>query len=363
MRLALVALAVLAVVLPTALIPATASAQGNVYSVQQVLRVFRAEGIPLYRQADDRPSSTSEDFAGLAKLHLDVTVSQPASAATTGGTFFIVTTGNALPHFADRGNVEADWTTRHASRGEGARIHAALRRLRYSAADARRPALPTVVLHAGQWRTVDTATTPPGTEVECVEGSADATTILSPRHSRSLTVAGDSADNGTATLRWQPVEPATVFFSCLGVPRNVAYNEGSLPLPRPTKASCARLAHVTTIGLASQIPAGWFASAARKTVWLGNTRRCGALRHPTPGGISIAVRLFFDMPRTVSPDQTFVLRPPQAADRMLREYGSYSDAYTIGGHLYVLSVRLGSRARDAKSIREVEAVLRGTTRR
>jgi hypothetical protein len=360
-RLALVALAVLAIVLPTALVPATASAHGNVYSVRQVLRVFRAEGIPLYRQADDRPNFTSEDFTGPEKLHLDVTVTRPVSGhvLASGGYVLI---GNESPHFADRGNVDAFWTTTRAAGSEATRIDAALDALRYSSADAARAALPTILLRSGQWRVVDTATTPPGTEVECLEGSADASTVFSPARPRSLTLAGDSADDGTATLRWNLVEPSTVFFSCLGVPSNLAFNEGSFPLPRSTDASCVGVSRVTTLGVAWPLPAGWFATAANKTVWLGNERRCGALRHPAPGGIYIAARLFFDMPRTVSPDPGFVLRPPEAAERMLRTYGSYSDAYTVEGHLYVLTIRLGPQARNAKSIREVEAVLRGTTR-
>jgi hypothetical protein len=48
-KIALAALAVLAIILPTALIPETASAHGNVYSVDQVLHVFASHGLTLQR--------------------------------------------------------------------------------------------------------------------------------------------------------------------------------------------------------------------------------------------------------------------------------------------------------------------------
>jgi hypothetical protein len=376
MRIALVALAVLAIVLPTALVPGTASAHGNVYSVQQVLRVFRAEGIRLYRQAGDQPNPTSETFAGgPQKLGLSVTVSEPVRASASGS-IFISTIGDGVPRFADRGNVETDWTWTRSTRVEGARIHAALRRLRYSAADAARPPLPTLTLRPGHWRIVGLSTTPLGTEVDCVDGSADATDLVAPPRA-ALSFTSDSADDGSATLRAQRVGRAALVFSCVGGPANAPTLEGSFPPAASARhVRCSAGSRIVPrLGLDVRLPDGWYAGTHRKSLWIGNRRRCAAGHRPAPNGIYLTLKDVLDLRALVrsvggprgagswSLDHHFELRPVRAAVLTLRDYGTYGDAFTIRGRMYSLGVRLGEQARTAKSIREVEAVLRGITRR
>ena len=117
-RLALVALVVLAVVVPTALVPQTAT--GNVYSVPQVLRAFRAEGLPLHRAAGERPSF-GQKFSGSPGEPLSVYVITPS------GTQLVAFGWTGYPpKFAARGNVQVVWTTSQGPGDEGTRIHAAL---------------------------------------------------------------------------------------------------------------------------------------------------------------------------------------------------------------------------------------------
>jgi hypothetical protein len=119
-RLALVALVVLAVVIPTALVPQTAT--GTVYSGPQVLRAFRTEGIALRRQSQDA-SQSYESFVGrIGAGHLSVVVFQPYPGRQ------LVAFGwtGAPPKVSRRGNVDVFWSLPQGSRGGAARIQAAL---------------------------------------------------------------------------------------------------------------------------------------------------------------------------------------------------------------------------------------------
>ena len=117
MGIALVAVVVLAVVIPTALVPQTT---GKVYSVPQVLRAFRAKGLPLHRAAG-APPSFGQEFSGSRAQPLSVFVIEPTRPR-------IIVSGwtGYPPKFAGRGNVEVAWTPSEAPGDEGARIKAAL---------------------------------------------------------------------------------------------------------------------------------------------------------------------------------------------------------------------------------------------
>ena len=115
------ALAVLAVVLPTALIPDAASAHG-VYSDRQVLRAFRTQGIVLRRQSQDGSQGYQSFVGRVGAGHLSVVVLQPYPGRQ------LVAFGwtGAPPKISHRGNVDVLSSLPKSSRGEAARIRAAL---------------------------------------------------------------------------------------------------------------------------------------------------------------------------------------------------------------------------------------------
>ena len=205
------ALAVLAIVLPTALIPEAASAHEDVFSVQQVVRVFGAEGIPLHRQAVGETNSRAVSFSSPGRAHLGVIVFEPKGASGTTYDALVVTTGGEFPVVANRGNVEVDWTPPHDARTEAAKVNAALGRLRYSAADARRHPPATISLLPGESRPIHV--TPIGTEVDCVHGSTTDSEIIRPT-SRTGSTSEYGENDEVATLGWRRVGGAVFTVSC-----------------------------------------------------------------------------------------------------------------------------------------------------
>lgn len=123
MRIALVLLVVLAVVLPTALIPRAATGSENVYSSRQVLQAFRAAGLPLHRAGSDQQNFGRRSFAGTRGKQLSVTVFAPGSKQ-----IFVTGWTGEPPKSTGLGNVVVVWGPFPQS-GESARIHAALDRL------------------------------------------------------------------------------------------------------------------------------------------------------------------------------------------------------------------------------------------
>jgi hypothetical protein len=122
-RLALVALVVLAVVIPTALVPQAAT--GSLYSGPQVLRAFRTEGIVLHRQPRDAARGYESLVGRIPAGHLSVVV------FTTSSGRQLVAFGwtGAPPKISHRGNVDVFWSVPQGSKGEAARIQAALEAL------------------------------------------------------------------------------------------------------------------------------------------------------------------------------------------------------------------------------------------
>jgi len=351
-RIALVALAVLAIVLPTALIPETASAHGNVYSVRQVLRAFRDEGIPLYRQAGDQPNPTSESFAGPKRLHLDVTVSQPVQSTTSVG-IVIVTTGNEFPRFANRGNVGADWTTSRAERGEGARIHAALRRLRYSAVDAARPALPTIGLRPGERRLIHV--TGAGTEVDCDNGASQNGQVLGPS-TRSSSTSVYSGNDVVASLSWRALQNSVFALSCSGLAPVPPVSE--LDVPKSSLPCRAGPRRVRAAGLSAFVPRGWWAAASRQVLWIANDRTCDSGRTPGPTGVSVALRFEMHVPEKWPGRPAFRIRTDPSSVRYVH-HGFDIDSIAFGHRFYSLNALFGPGARSATGIRLADSVLGG----
>jgi len=118
-RVALLSLLVLAVVLPTALVP-------EHYSTRQVLSAFHAEGLPLKltartdSRARDGRISSSEFFFRSRDRQFSVVVFEPARMRIGFG-------WTGLPtKTAWRGNVVAYWTSTLLARGKAKRIRAAL---------------------------------------------------------------------------------------------------------------------------------------------------------------------------------------------------------------------------------------------
>lgn len=119
MRIALVLLVVLAVVIPTALVPRTATGSENVHSSRQVLAAFRAAGLPLHRAASDQQTSGRESFSG--PRGLSVIVFAPGAREI----YAIGWTGKP-PTTSGEGNVMAVWSS---SSGESTNVRSALDRL------------------------------------------------------------------------------------------------------------------------------------------------------------------------------------------------------------------------------------------
>ncbi len=209
------------VVVPTALLvssrPPAAQAEPQIYSAQQVLRVFGAQGIVLHRAPDDTPYTHRETFTapGVAQLSVDVLHgAQPQVQVQVAASC----QGLLLPLIQARGNVQIAWCA--ASKRESRRINAAVDRLRYSPADAALRPPPTFVLRPGGSRTVDVAATPAGAAVDCVNAAADASQPLQARMRASqIEVAEPSDAAGSrrtdyAFLSWQPISRSLVRFSC-----------------------------------------------------------------------------------------------------------------------------------------------------
>ena len=206
-----------AVVVPAVLITSgPPQAKPQVYSAQQVLRVFKAKGIALKRAPDDEPNTGRVTFDGLGNAQLSIGVLAPTKTSTT---FLWATScsGTTFPAVLSHGNLEVAWC--RASRADVRRIDAALGQLQYSPTDALRPPPPTFVLHLGTSRTIDAATTPAGAAVDCVNGAATASQPVLPRMRASrIEVAAPSdaagAPTNYATLAWQPSPDSRFRFSC-----------------------------------------------------------------------------------------------------------------------------------------------------
>jgi hypothetical protein len=244
MRIGLVALAVVAagVLVPTALLPRAA---GRGYSVQQVLRVFAAEGMRLRREPVPVPSAPFEIFADHSSAgFVDVTVYQPGAARPVEGRFAAY--GAPLPRLAHRGNVYVSELAPNGGSGNWQAVRRALGRLRYSRADAARPPLPTVVLEPGDRRALNRRDAPNGAEVECTNGIVPgsrnpsfpaivaATVVVRPATRRARSSSAETLGTGTspprsAELSWRPRDRGSVLvFSCSARARGGAPGPGSV---------------------------------------------------------------------------------------------------------------------------------------
>lgn len=220
-----------AVVVPTAVLGnGSGVPAGQAFSVQQVLRVFKAKGIPLQRETGLSPTAPEESFGSDS---LNVTVYRPGAFPPSQQRFGFVALGYQLPRATQRGNVYVSMP-RPASSGRWSRALAALRALRYSRADASRPQLPTVVLHPGDRLMLTARQAPIGSEVDCTNGwisqrpipqpvdasiGIDAVTRRSGAYSASAYTTRQGKTMG-AKLRWTPEGRGSLAFSCSGwVPR------------------------------------------------------------------------------------------------------------------------------------------------
>lgn len=349
-------LAVLAIVLPTAIIPETASAHGSLYSVQQVLRVFRAEGIPLRRQADNEASSQS--FTSPGKAHVHVSVFEPRGASQTSFIGLVVTSGSTFPQFASQGNVEVDWTPAGDAKAESAKVHAALGRLRYSATDARLRPPPTITLRPGQSRLIHVA--PIGTEVDCVHGSSNDGEVIRPA-SHTSSSSEYSGNNVVANLSWRRVASSVFAVSCSGLAplpplktleQGTARNSSILCRPGPQVVRVA--------GLVARVPRGWYVAESRpqQALWLANRRLCDTGRPAGPGGISLTLKLEMRIPDAWTGGGSFLIRTDRSTLRDVRHgFDFASDPYRH--RFYSLSAFFGRNVRDGFAVDLANSVLRG----
>jgi hypothetical protein len=223
----LVALVAAAVLVPTALIR-SAPATGEVFSVQQVLRVFSRAGVPLSRDTSDYPGGRDETFEGLTSEHdfyLSVSVWRPGFSPPAQGTFVAYT--EPPPRFAHRGNVYLALSGPAPAR-TWSRVLEALRTLRYSRTDASRPQLPTFVLHTDEQRTLTEREAPNGSEVDCTNGfvgeplhrdpvAASIAIAPSTRASPAFSAGAAQTESGRAKgarLDWSPHGHGSIEFSC-----------------------------------------------------------------------------------------------------------------------------------------------------
>lgn len=214
---------------PTAVLSGTS---GQAFSVQQVERVFAAQGLVLRRQALPVLSAPFEmfDHHSFAQgFELQVTVYRPGTAPPALGRYVAF---GALPRFARRGNVLVSLAGQAADSRTWRAAERALARLRYSPADAARPQLPTIVLRRGERRTLTEREAPLGTEVMCSAGKTPvvsygihpavmgaATVILSSTRSTGattdVTIGTGAAPAKGAQLSWRPLRHGTVLtFTC-----------------------------------------------------------------------------------------------------------------------------------------------------
>jgi hypothetical protein len=359
-RIALLVLAVLAIVLPTALIPETASAHGSVYSVQQVLRVFRAEGIQLQRQAEGEANSPVESFSGPGKAHLGVSVFEPTSASETSYSSGILTSGSVFPQLANQGNVTVDWTPPGNGRAEAAKVHAALGRLRYSASDANLHPPPTIALLPVQSRLLHVP--PIGTEVDCVHGSSDDSEILRPA-SRTSSSSEYSGTNVVASLSWRRVSGSAFAVSCSGLAPLPPLKTLEQDVARGSSRLCRSGPQVVRVaGLAAHVPHGWYVAASppQQALWIANGPRCDEGRAAGRAGISLTMKLEMRIPESWPgrAGAAFLIRTDRSTLRDVR-HGFDFDSFPYQHRFYSLSAFFGGSARDATAIDLANSVLRG----
>jgi hypothetical protein len=205
----LLAALVLAIAVPTALVQSTRAArpkpvaQPGVYSVQQLLRVFRAQGIRLTRQ----PVAATWGYEEFASADSGVSVNVYSTVPRTRILAYAYDTSGGSPptppKIATRGNLSVVWPRR-----DNAAVRGALARLEYSRADALRAPPPTFVLRPGHERTISSAS---NDEVDCVAGSSDE----SETPADLAGVDSGSYSDGGATLRFSRPTSSTIAFVCL----------------------------------------------------------------------------------------------------------------------------------------------------
>lgn len=186
MRKLLVVGVLLAVVLPTALIPRPAP---RVFAVREVIQTFQQHGIVLRREPFD-PRHALETLM-TPRSDVVVVVYRRTTAGETGPW--------QLPPSASRArraNVFAAWTKR------GAPVRLALRRMTYSPGSVALPEVAVIVLHPGQSQIMQRATTPNGAEAQCVDGAALTQHFVGYVHFRP-----GAAGLPTVRLVWRPRMP------------------------------------------------------------------------------------------------------------------------------------------------------------
>jgi hypothetical protein len=200
---------VLAIVVPTALVRSMHAAkrmpeaQPGAYSVQQVLRVFRAQGVTLRRQPV--PAKFGYEEFESPNSAISVSVYRTVPSTTNQVYAYSSTPGDRPPpppRIAARGNLGLIW-----SRRDDREVRAALALLEYSRVDALRAQPPTYVLHPGRSRTISSRS---NDQVECVAGSSDESETPADLDS----VSSGSYSNGVATLRFSRPTSATIAFVC-----------------------------------------------------------------------------------------------------------------------------------------------------
>ena len=186
MRKLLVVGVLLAVVLPTALVPRPAP---RVFAVREVIQTFEQHGIALRRAPFD-PRHALETLA-TPRSDVVVVVYRRTKAGETGPW--------QLPRSASRArraNVFAAWTRR------GAPVRLALRRMTYSPGSVAVPEVVVIVLHPGESQIMKRATTPNGAEVRCVDGSARTQHFVRYAHFRP-----GASGSPAVRLVWRPRMP------------------------------------------------------------------------------------------------------------------------------------------------------------
>lgn len=225
MRAGFVLVVLAAVVVPTAVLGNAPSGRG--FSVQQVLRVFKAEGVPLQRDTGGPPAAGYETFDAVSPNQgfVSVAVWRPGYEPAAEGMFTLWT--GQPPRSAQRGNVQVALSAPGSER-MWHRVLAALRKLHYSLSDAARPELPTILLHAGQRLLLTPRQAPNGSEVDCANGSVieglrpqpidvaiaiDADTRRSGAYAASGNTTPKDKTLG-AKLRWTPEGRGSLAFAC-----------------------------------------------------------------------------------------------------------------------------------------------------
>lgn len=196
----------LAVALPTALLTegsasARRTTRPKVYTVSQVLRAFRSEGIELVRQ----PVEVKFGYQELATADQNVSVNvYPATRSSYTELYAYDTSGKAPPppKFSSTGNLLLAWEPRLS-----ARVRRALDRMSLTTAVTAFGGSPTFVLVPGKSRTIDVRS---NAQVDCVRGSDDEAETAADITS----IESGSDSEGTVTLRWTRPTSRTIAFSC-----------------------------------------------------------------------------------------------------------------------------------------------------